>query len=128
MITYGTNPGMGVGITEKIPSANDIGAKSIKEIESFDKALDYMDFNVGETMMGKKVDYVFVGSCTNARIEDFREVAQIVKGRQKADNIIAWLVPGSKQVEKQIQDEGATKLAEALATNSTVTSINLNSE
>ncbi len=113
MITYGTNPGMGVGITEKVPSANDIGAKSIKEIESFDKALDYMDFNVGETMMGKKVDYVFVGSCTNARIEDFREVAQIVKGRQKADNVIAWLVPGSKQVEKQIQDEGLAEIIEA---------------
>ena len=113
MITYGTNPGMGVGITQNIPSANDIGAKSKKEIESFDKALDYMDFNVGETMMGKKVDYIFVGSCTNARIEDFREVAQIVKGRKKADNIIAWLVPGSKQVEKQIEEEGIAEIIEA---------------
>ena len=113
MITYGTNPGMGVGITQKVPSASDIGAVSIKEIESFDKALNYMDFNVGETMMGKPVDYVFVGSCTNARIEDFREVAEIVKGRKKADNVIAWLVPGSKQVEKQIQDEGLAEVIEA---------------
>lgn len=113
MITYGTNPGMGVGITQNVPSANDIGAKSQKEIESFDKALDYMNFNVGDTMLGKKVDYVFVGSCTNARIEDFREVAQIVKGRKKADNIVAWLVPGSKQVEKQIKDEGIADIIEA---------------
>jgi len=112
MITYGTNPGMGVGITESVPSASDVGAISEKEIESFDKALDYMAFNVGEKMMGKPVDYVFVGSCTNARIEDFREVAEIVKGRKKADNITAWLVPGSKQVEKQIFDEG---LAEVFA-------------
>lgn len=110
MITYGTNPGMGVGITQKVPSANDVGATSEKEVESFDKALDYMAFNVGETVMGKPVDYVFVGSCTNARIEDFREVAEIVKGRKKADNITAWLVPGSKQVEKQIFDEGLDKI------------------
>jgi 3-isopropylmalate/(R)-2-methylmalate dehydratase large subunit len=113
MITYGTNPGMGVGITQNIPSASDIGAKSEKEIESFDKSLDYMNFKVGETMMGKSVDYVFVGSCTNARIEDFREVAQIVKGRQKSDNVVAWLVPGSKQVEKQIHEEGLAKIIEA---------------
>ncbi len=113
MITYGTNPGMGVGITQKVPQAAEVGAETIKEIESFDKALDYMDFKSGEQMLGKKVDYVFVGSCTNARIEDFREVAEIVKGRKKADNIVAWLVPGSKQVEKQIQDEGIVEIIEA---------------
>ena len=101
MITYGTNPGMGVGITQNIPTADAIGAKTVKEIESFDKAMDYMGFQPNEPMLGKKVDYVFVGSCTNARIEDFREVAAIVKGRKKADNIVAWLVPGSKQVEKE---------------------------
>ena len=113
MITYGTNPGMGIGITQKIPSAADIGATTVKEIESFDKAMEYMDFKPGQAMLGKQIDYVFVGSCTNARIEDFREVAEIVKGRQKADNVTAWLVPGSKQVEKQIFDEGLADIIEA---------------
>lgn len=112
MITYGTNPGMGIGITQKIPTASDIGATTEKEIESFDKAMEYMDFKPGQAMIGKQIDYVFVGSCTNARIEDFREVAEIVKGRKKADNVTAWLVPGSKQVEKQIFDEGLDKIIE----------------
>lgn len=113
MITYGTNPGMGIGITQNIPSAAEMGAKTIKEIESFDKAMNYMGFTPGDKMLGKKVDYVFVGSCTNARIEDFREVAAIVKGKKKADNVIAWLVPGSKQVEKQLLEEGITEIIEA---------------
>jgi 3-isopropylmalate/(R)-2-methylmalate dehydratase large subunit len=113
MITYGTNPGMGIGITQKIPTAAEIGSTTVKEIESFDKAMEYMDFNPGEVMMGKTIDYVFVGSCTNARIEDFREVAEIVKGRQKAENVTAWLVPGSKQVEKQIYEEGLADIIEA---------------
>lgn len=113
MITYGTNPGMGIGITKKIPTAAEIGSTSEKEIESFNKAMEYMNFQPGEAMMGKPVDYVFVGSCTNARIEDFREVAQIVKGRQKAENVTAWLVPGSKQVEKQIYEEGIAAIIEA---------------
>ncbi len=94
MITYGTNPGMGVGITGTIPAGSD------------PKALAYMDFKEGEAMLGKKVDYVFLGSCTNGRIEDFRTFAAAVKGRKKADNITAWLVPGSKMVEKQAQEEG----------------------
>ena len=113
MITYGTNPGMGIGITKKIPTAAEIGSTTLKEIESFDKAMEYMDFKPGEPMLGKTIDYVFVGSCTNARIEDFREVAEIVKGRQKAENVTAWLVPGSKQVEKQIYEEGIADIIEA---------------
>lgn len=113
MITYGTNPGMGIGITKSIPTAAEIGATSEKEVESFNKAMDYMAFNSGEAMMGKPVDYVFVGSCTNARIEDFREVAEVVKGKQKAANVTAWLVPGSKQVEKQIFEEGLAEIIEA---------------
>ncbi len=113
MITYGTNPGMGIGITQKIPSAAEIGATTEKEVESFDKAMNYMDFQPGQAMLGKPVDYVFVGSCTNARIEDFREVAEVVKGKQKADNVTAWLVPGSKQVEKAIYDEGIAEIIEA---------------
>ena len=102
MITYGTNPGMGMGISKRIPTAKSIESGQA----SFDKSLDYMGFNEDEPMLGKKVDYVFIGSCTNGRIEDFRAFASIIKGRKKADNITAWVVPGSHIVEKQIKDEG----------------------
>ena len=102
MITYGTNPGMGMGISQKIPTAKSIESGQA----SFDKSLSYMGFNQDEPMLGKKVDYVFIGSCTNGRIEDFRAFASIVKGRKKADNITAWVVPGSHVVEKQIKEEG----------------------
>lgn len=113
MITYGTNPGMGIGISQEIPTANANGMHTVKEIESFDKALSYMGFQSGEKLLGKSVNYVFVGSCTNARIEDFREVAEIVKGKQKAAHVNAWLVPGSKQVEEQIYAEGLADIIEA---------------
>jgi 3-isopropylmalate/(R)-2-methylmalate dehydratase large subunit len=102
MITYGTNPGMGMGISQRIPTAQSIESGQA----SFDKSLDYMGFNQDEPMLGKKVDYVFIGSCTNGRIEDFRAFASIVKGRKKADNITAWVVPGSHIVERQIKEEG----------------------
>jgi 3-isopropylmalate/(R)-2-methylmalate dehydratase large subunit len=102
MITYGTNPGMGIGISQLIPTAESIGSGQ----SSFDKSLQYMGFHQGEAMMGKKVDYVFVGSCTNGRIEDFRAFASIVKGRKKAVNVTAWIVPGSHIVEQQIKEEG----------------------
>ncbi|MCS3799296.1 3-isopropylmalate dehydratase large subunit [Niastella sp. OAS944] len=102
MITYGTNPGMGIGITKKIPSAEQIGSGKA----SFDKSLAYMDFHEADNMIGKKVDYVFIGSCTNGRIEDFRAFASIVKGRKKADHVTAWIVPGSHIVEAQIKEEG----------------------
>jgi 3-isopropylmalate/(R)-2-methylmalate dehydratase large subunit len=102
MITYGTNPGMGMGISQKIPTAKSIASGQA----SFDKSLQYMGFHEEEPMLGKKVDYVFIGSCTNGRIEDFRAFASIVKGRKKADNVTAWVVPGSHIVEKQIRDEG----------------------
>ncbi|WP_298363450.1 3-isopropylmalate dehydratase large subunit [uncultured Lutibacter sp.] len=102
MITYGTNPGMGTGISNNIPSANQVeGGES-----TYKKSLDYMGFAEGEAMIGKHVDYVFIGSCTNGRIEDFRAFASIVKGRKKADNITAWLVPGSHIVEAKIKEEG----------------------
>ncbi|MEO0339452.1 MAG: 3-isopropylmalate dehydratase large subunit [Bacteroidota bacterium] len=102
MVTYGTNPGMGMGISNAIPSAADVdGSKA-----TFAKSLDYMQFSEGESMIGKKVDYVFLGSCTNGRIEDFRAFASLVKGRTKADHITAWLVPGSHSVLKKIKDEG----------------------
>ena len=102
MITYGTNPGMGTGISQSIPTADQVegGASTYK------KSLDYMGFAEGEAMIGKPVDYVFIGSCTNGRIEDFRAFASIVKGRKKADNITAWLVPGSHIVEAKIKEEG----------------------
>ena len=109
MITYGTNPGMGVRITGSIPNESEI---SSKEIPSFKKSLDYMGFKDGESMIGKKVDYVFVGSCTNGRIEDLRSVAEFVKGKQKAENITAWIVPGSKQVEQQAIEEGIVDVLE----------------
>lgn len=101
-ITYGTNPGLGTGITRNIPLAS-----AVKDGEaSYKKSLAYMGFAEDEKIMGKKVDYVFLGSCTNGRIEDFRAFASIVKGRKKADNITAWLVPGSHIVESQIKEEG----------------------
>jgi 3-isopropylmalate/(R)-2-methylmalate dehydratase large subunit len=102
MITYGTNPGMGIGISQHIPSAQQIKSGQA----SFDKSLGYMGFHEDDSMIGKKVDYVFVGSCTNGRIEDFRAFASIVKGRKKAENVTAWIVPGSHIVEQQIKDEG----------------------
>jgi 3-isopropylmalate/(R)-2-methylmalate dehydratase large subunit len=104
-VTYGTNPGMGIGITEAIP--NETGA-------GFEKALNYMQFKAGQKLLGTKVDYVFLGACTNGRIEDFRAFASIVKGRKKAADVVAWLVPGSWAVDKQIREEGLDKvLAEA---------------
>ena len=104
-ITYGTNPGMGIGITEAVPHEGGAG---------FEKALNYMGFKTGQKLLGTKVDYVFLGACTNGRIEDFRAFASIVKGRQKAQDVIAWLVPGSWAVDRQIREEGLDAiLAEA---------------
>lgn len=100
-ITYGTNPGMGIGITESLPATGDAG---------FHKALDYMGFKAGERLTGKKIDYVFLGACTNGRIEDFRAFASIVKGRRKAESVTAWLVPGSWAVDKQIREEGIDRV------------------
>ena len=104
MITYGTNPGMGIKITEKIPELDDA---------SFEKSLEYMGFRKGESLINKQVNYVFIGSCTNSRIEDFRIVADYIKGKQKASNVNALIVPGSQQVAKQIQAEGLTAVFEA---------------
>ena len=103
MVTYGTNPGMGMGITEAIPTLDGID-EAVKA--SFSKSLDYMGFAPGEKLVGHKIDYVFLGACTNGRIEDFRAFASIVRGRHKADGVTAWLVPGSWAVDKQIREEG----------------------
>jgi len=99
MITYGTNPGMGIGITQKIPSPT-------HKNESFQNSLKYMALNSGERLLDKKIDHVFIGSCTNSRIEDLRLVAAFVKGKKKAPDVEVWIVPGSKQVEKQAKEEG----------------------
>lgn len=107
MVTYGTNPGMGMGITQHIPSLDSIPAE---EKASFEKSLKYVGFQPGECLLGHPVDYVFLGACTNGRIEDFRAFASIVKGRKKAEHVTAWLVPGSWTVRKQIQDEGIDKI------------------
>ena len=106
-ITYGTNPGMGIGISQRIPLTEEIDAQGRA---NFVKSLDYMGFAPGEKLLGKPIDYIFLGACTNGRIEDFRAFASIVKGRKKADNVIAWLVPGSWAVDRQIKNEGLDKI------------------
>ena len=109
MITYGTNPGMGVGVTGHVPGLHEIAEK---EKLSFEKSLAYMGLEPGVNLIGRKVDYVFIGSCTNSRIEDLRMVASFVKGKHKANDVEVWIVPGSKQVEKQAKDEGIDKIFE----------------
>ncbi len=106
-VTFGTNPGMGIGISETVPEVpeNDEAGKA-----SFLKSLDYMGFRPGQKLEGTPVDYVFLGSCTNGRIEDFRAFASVVKGRKKAPGVTAWLVPGSWAVRRQIEAEGIDKI------------------
>jgi 3-isopropylmalate/(R)-2-methylmalate dehydratase large subunit len=105
MITYGTNPGMGMAIDDLIPLSDNNNT-------SFIKSLDYMGFKPGMKLLGKPVDYVFIGSCTNGRIEDFRAFATIIKGKRKAANITALIVPGSKKVEEQMISEGLVEIYE----------------
>ena len=109
MVTYGTNPGMGVGITQNIPTLDTIDAGSQK---TYLKSLEYMGYAPGEAMLGKKIDWIFVGSCTNGRIEDIRTFANAVKGKKKADGVTAWIVPGSHQVEDQAIAEGLKDILE----------------
>ncbi|RYZ25396.1 MAG: 3-isopropylmalate dehydratase large subunit, partial [Sphingobacteriales bacterium] len=109
MITYGTNPGMGMAVSGMIPAEKDIDES---EKPSFLKSLNYMGLQPGTQIKGQRVDYVFIGSCTNARIEDLRLVASFIKGKHKADGVEVWVVPGSKQVEKQAIEEGLDKVLE----------------
>src|SRR5580765_8979586 len=109
MITYGTNPGMGVSVNGNIPALEQLDEK---EKNSFKKSLEYMGLQPGSKIKGKKVDYVFIGSCTNSRIEDLRMVASFVKGKKKANDVEVWIVPGSKQVENQAIEEGSDKIFE----------------
>ena len=108
MITYGTNPGMAIGISKEIPIAESIDGG----IATYKKSLDYMGYSEGERMIGKKIDFVFLGSCTNGRIEDFRAFTEVIKGKKKSKNVTAWLVPGSHKVEKAIRDEGLLDILE----------------
>jgi len=107
MITYGTNPGMGMGIRNRIPELHEV-----ENPGALKKSLDYMGFEPGEQLLGKKIDHVFIGSCTNSRIEDLRIVADVVKGKKKAPHVKAMIVPGSKQVEQQAREEGIHKVLE----------------
>ena len=108
-ITYGTNPGAGIAVDGTIPELKDIPEA---EQAQFLSMLDYMQFKPGEKLEGHPVDYVFLGACTNGRIEDFRAFASVVKGRKKAEGVVAWLVPGSWLVRQQIIDEGIDKILE----------------
>ncbi len=108
-ITYGTNPGMGIAINGSIPTLDEIPEA---EQAGFEKSLKYMGFEPGEKLLGHPIDYVFLGACTNGRIEDFRAFTEIVKGKHKAENVVAWLVPGSHLVAKQIEEEGLDKILE----------------
>ena len=108
MVTYGTNPGMGMGINDTIPVLPE--NVSVAEKQSYEKSLEYMGYKAGEKIVGKPIDYVFIGSCTNGRIEDFRAFANFVKGKKKADNVVVWVVPGSWLVDKQIREEGLDKI------------------
>ncbi len=108
-ITYGTNPGQGIGITDSIPTTEMIDEAGQA---SFRKRLDNMDFPPGTQPMGHPIAYVFLGACTNGRIEDFRAFASVAKGRKKAEGVTAWLVPGSWLVDKQIREEGLDKILE----------------
>ena len=105
MITYGTNPGMGIKLTDYIP---DLSLNTSKE--SYNKSLEYMGLSVGESLLNKKIDYVFIGSCTNSRIEDLRIASNLIKGKKKADHVNAWVIPGSKSVEKVAVKEGLDKV------------------
>ncbi|MBX9893332.1 MAG: 3-isopropylmalate dehydratase large subunit [Chitinophagaceae bacterium] len=110
MITYGTNPGMGIGVKQLIPQSETL---TEQEKQSFRKALQYMGLQEGQAIQGQKIDYVFIGSCTNARIEDLRAVAALVKGKQKAKDVEVWIVPGSQQVAAQAKAEGLDQVLEA---------------
>jgi 3-isopropylmalate/(R)-2-methylmalate dehydratase large subunit len=109
MITFGTNPGMGISITGKIPTKDTV---TESDRNGLAQSLHYMGLESGKSILGQKIDYVFIGSCTNSRIEDLRMVAHFIKGKRKANDVEVWVVPGSKQVEKQAIEEGIDKIFE----------------
>jgi 3-isopropylmalate/(R)-2-methylmalate dehydratase large subunit len=108
MITYGTNPGMGMGITDRIPTVESFSEPSQKA--AFEKAMNYMGLQPGQSLLGQKVDVVFIGSCTNSRISDLRLAASIIKGKRVANGVRVMVVPGSQDVKKQAEQEGLDKV------------------
>jgi 3-isopropylmalate/(R)-2-methylmalate dehydratase large subunit len=104
MITYGTNPGMGMSITQHIPVLESLNNEAEKN--NLKKALKYMGFNAGQSLLGMPVQHVFIGSCTNSRIEDLRLVASLVKGKKKHADVQVLIVPGSQEVARQARREG----------------------
>ena len=108
LITWGTDPSTGIKVTDKIPNPNNAKSKDEKDIIS--KALKYMNLKPGITLLGFPIDYVFIGSCTNARISDLQEAAKIIKGKRVKDNVVALVVPGSRQVKLQAEKEGLDKI------------------
>ncbi|XZF16314.1 3-isopropylmalate dehydratase large subunit [Chitinophagaceae bacterium MMS25-I14] len=114
MVTYGTNPGMGIKITTHIPSFFTVDEQAHNNLK---QSLEYMGLHAGDCMIGTKIDYVFIGSCTNGRIEDLRQVAGFIKGKKKAKNVEVWVVPGSKQVEQQAIEEGIDRVFAAAGFN-----------
>ena len=109
LVAYGLNPGMGIPVTGHITSKESF---DVKDLPAFEKSLQYMGLQAGIPIKGQKVDYVFIGSCTNSRIEDLRLVAAFVKGKKKAEKVEVWIVPGSKQVEQQARAEGLDRIFE----------------
>lgn len=110
MVTYGTNPGMGIKVTQHIPTEDMFATPSEKS--GFKSALEYMGLEAGKPIAGQKVDYVFLGSCTNSRMEDYRNIAKIVKGKKKPSDVNVLVVPGSRQVQEQLKHEGLDKIFE----------------
>jgi len=108
MITYGTNPGMGMKITDRVPTTESFTEPSQKA--AFEKALNYMGLQPGQSLLGKKVDVVFIGSCTNSRISDLRLAAAMLKGRKVSESTRVMVVPGSQDVKKQAEQEGLDKI------------------
>jgi 3-isopropylmalate/(R)-2-methylmalate dehydratase large subunit len=108
MITYGTNPGMGIGITDRIPDPDRLSDPDQRI--TLDKALRYMDLRPGESLLGHKVDVVFIGSCTNSRISDLRLAASLMKDRKVAEDVRVLVVPGSQAVKKQAEAEGLDRV------------------
>ena len=108
MITYGTNPGMGMKITDRIPTLD--SCKDASQRAAFEKAMNYMGLQPGQSLLGQKVDVVFIGSCTNSRISDLRLAASFLKGRKVADGVRVMVVPGSQDVKKQAEQEGLDKV------------------
>ena len=108
-ITYGTNPGAGIAIDGVVPSFEGLSDAERTQLKT---QLDYMQFAPGQKLEGTPIDWCFLGACTNGRIEDFRAFASVVQGRRKAQNVTAWIVPGSWAVRKQIIEEGIDKILE----------------